>query len=56
MQDEHGRFMPAEDICRICKEPFTMKQKVALLEAIMSKQKNDSYIQNGTSGKQVVYL
>lgn len=39
--DEKGRMVPTEDVCRVCKEPFSMEQKVALLNAAMEKQKEN---------------
>ena len=35
--DDHGRFIPTDDVCKMCKQPFTMDQKMALLTAAMEK-------------------
>ena len=39
--DDYGRFLPAEDVCKVCRQPFTHEQKVALLTAAMEKQRSD---------------
>jgi len=33
--DERGNLIPSEDVCRVCREPFTINQKIALFNAIM---------------------
>ena len=49
LMDESGQMHPLEDICRICKEPFTMEQKLALLNAAMEKQKENETGKSGNS-------
>ena len=40
--DDLGRFIPTEDVCKVCRQPFTMEQKVGLLNAAMEKQRESN--------------
>ena len=47
--DEYGRFIPTTDICKECRQPFTIEQKISLLKILMEKQKDqDVGYFNGT--------
>ena len=63
--DENGRFIPTTDICKVCREPFTIEQKISLLKILMEKQKfsdvgyfngsfkKNIYLQNTSQGKAI---
>ena len=45
--DDQGRFIPTEDICKVCRQPFTIDQKIALLHTLQQKQKEESLKASG---------